>query len=109
MAKRLLTVRLEMDTPTVADVSRHLDVSEADVDLDFGVVLIDPDDKRYAVMVNEDVVPKATRARDVAGPFSNPRIETAGPPKPAQSQPESRPTPPGGWQPDQTGQDPTRD
>ena len=108
MAKMLLTVKLDADTPTVTDVSRHLGVSADDIDLDFGVVLIDPDDKRYAVMVDEAVVPKATRATNVAGPFSNPRIETTGPPEPAKP-PRSRRGSGGGAQPDRGREDRERE
>ena len=91
MAKMLLTVKLDVDGPTVADVCRHLGISDRDIDPTFGVVLIDPEDQRYAVMVDEAVVETATRARDVAGPFSNPRIEPFGVPQRAARPPESEP------------------
>lgn len=108
MAKMLFTVKLDDDAPTVADVCRHLGVSEGDIDPEFGVVLIDPDDKRYAVMVDEAVVAKTTRATDVAGPFSNPRIETTGPPEPA-TPPRSRPASAGDVQPDPGREDSERE
>lgn len=82
MANVLVTVKLGSPNASMADAARHLSVSEADLDPNFGVVMIDPENQTYAVMVNERVAGDAARAEGAAGPYSNPRIEPTGPPEP---------------------------
>lgn len=82
MANVLVTVRLSNAQPSMEEAARHLKVSETELDPNFGVVLIDPENQTYAVMVNERVAGDAASAEGAAGPFSNPRIEPTGPPEP---------------------------
>ncbi|MEV0755925.1 hypothetical protein [Streptosporangium sp. NPDC050280] len=74
----LITVRLPPDA-TLAQAMRHLKLPEDDVDTDYGLVLIDPDQGLYGLRVSEAaarrVDPKAG-----GGPYSDPRIEPYGPP-----------------------------
>lgn len=81
MVNVLVTVKLGSAQASMAEAARHLSVSETDLDPDFGVVLIDPENLTYAVMVDERVAGDAAGAEGAAGPFSNPRIEPTGPPE----------------------------
>lgn len=65
----LITVRLERGA-TLADAIDRLGLDESDVDLAYGLVLIDPDEQLYALRVSDE-----------AGTYADPRIEPYGPPK----------------------------
>jgi len=85
VAHLLLTCQLTTDEPTIEDAALSLDVDASAIDGGFGVVLIDPTDGRYAVMVDERAVQRALGRDGVEGPFANPKIEPLGPPtKPAE-------------------------
>lgn len=68
----LVTVRLPPDA-TLDDAIERLGVPREEVDLGYGLVLIDPDQGLYGLRVSE----KAWRE----GAFSDPRIEPFGPPQ----------------------------
>lgn len=78
----MLTVKLSPERATLADVQQQLGVSEDEIDSDFGVVNLDPDEHLYAVMVDERAAARLTDEPDVKGPYANPRIEPFGPPRP---------------------------
>lgn len=65
----LITVRMERDA-TLANAIERLGLDERDVDVAYGLVLIDPDQHLYALRVSEE-----------AGTFADPKIEPYGPPK----------------------------
>ena len=72
----LMTVKwTEEEPPTLEKVAAKMNVEVADLDAEFGVINIDPAEKLYSVMVEEDKVSKAKGDRDIEGPYSNPRIE----------------------------------
>jgi hypothetical protein len=74
----LVTVRLPPGA-TLAQAMRHLELPEKEVDIGYGLVLIDPDQGLYGLRVSE----AAARRIDPAageGPYSDPRIEPYGPP-----------------------------
>lgn len=81
MTKVLLTTTLEPLHANPADAARRLNVAEGAVDPDFGVVSIDPVANLYAVLVDEASAHAAAQLPGVEGPFSNPQIETFGPPR----------------------------
>jgi len=76
----MLTVKLDPRHATVDDAGRRLEIDPSQIDRDFGVVSIDPDESLFAVLVDEDVAEGARGKAGVSGPFSNPRIEPFGPP-----------------------------
>jgi hypothetical protein len=80
VAYLLLTCQLSTAEATIEDAARSLDVDPDAIDREFGVVLIDPADGRYAVMVDERAVERALSRDGVEGPFANPKIEPFGPP-----------------------------
>jgi hypothetical protein len=78
----MLTLSGGKTAPSLDEVARRLDVRPAQLDPDFGVVLIDPERHLYTVLVDEDAAEGAASREGVEGPFSNPRIEPLGPPRP---------------------------
>ena len=80
MAKVMLTTKLAANA-TFEDAVRRLGVDESLVDRDFGLVNIDPEQHLYAVLVDESAATGAATRAGVNGPFSNPKIETLGPPE----------------------------
>jgi hypothetical protein len=80
MAKVLLTVTRAPSEASLDAVKRDLGLGDDDIDAEFGVVNIDPNRDRYAVLVEESAAERVGNAPGVDGPFSNPRIEPFGPP-----------------------------
>jgi hypothetical protein len=76
----MLTLTLDPAEATAEGVRRKLGLDEGALDTDFGVVAVDPDHHRYAVMVDEEVAARVGGTRGVEGPFANPPIEPFGPP-----------------------------
>ncbi|MFF5248435.1 hypothetical protein ACFY3V_29505 [Streptosporangium sp. NPDC000095] len=74
----LITVRLPPDA-TLAQAMRRLELPEEDVDTDYGLVLIDPDQGLYGLRVSE-VAARRVAPKAGGGPYSDPRIEPYGPP-----------------------------
>lgn len=81
MAKLMLTVKLDPERATLADASRELGVDEAELDPDFGVVNIDPDEDLFTVLVDEQTAERVD-GKAAGGPYANPPIEPFGPPEP---------------------------
>jgi len=81
MAKQMLTLKLPPKEATLSKVSKRLNLSSEEIDLEFGVVNIDPKHNLYAILVEEEAARRVSRAPKVKGPFSNPKIEPFGPPK----------------------------
>lgn len=80
MGRVLLTVKLDPEHATLADVRKRLRLETTDIDESFGVVSIDPEAHLFAVLVDEHAARSVARDPDVAGPHANPRIEGYGPP-----------------------------
>jgi hypothetical protein len=82
MGKVMFSLTLDPAEASVGKVQRKLGLSGEELDRDFGVVELDPAAHRYAVLVDEEAVPRLQDAPGVEGPFANPRIEPFGPPSP---------------------------
>ena len=73
--------------PSVGEIRRLFDLRSNEIDADFGVIATDPAAQLYTVLVAADVADRvaaalADRPEDPAeGVFSNPRVETCGPPR----------------------------
>jgi hypothetical protein len=78
-------VELDPAQASLEAVQKKYGLDRSEIDPDFGVVAIDPDHGKYAVMVEAGAAGRLTEAPEVQGPFSNPRIETMGPPEPGPS------------------------
>lgn len=83
MTKVLMTIRFHGKSPTLGQVQERYSLSDEEVDHDFGLVEIDPDEHLYTLMVEESA---ARKIRDdgeweVKGPYANVRIAPFGPPE----------------------------
>ena len=68
----LVTIKNEDSPPTLQSAADLLGVTLADMDPEFGVVLIDPVRKLYSVRVNADrLPPDINLSETVSGPFAD--------------------------------------
>lgn len=83
MSKVMVTIQTPDVPPTIDDLRHRYELAEDDIDPTFGVVEIDPEDHLYTVLVEESAAAKIQTNEDwqIEGPYSNPRIETFGPPE----------------------------
>lgn len=83
MSAVMMTIQSLGIAPTLEEVRERYGLADDELDADFGVVEIDPQDGTYAVLVDERAAGKLSNSSDwsVKGPFSNPRIEPFGPPQ----------------------------
>ncbi|MFN0277225.1 MAG: hypothetical protein ACKVRN_01345 [Pyrinomonadaceae bacterium] len=77
MSKMLYSVNWKGEKPTLAQVAKKFGFDRKDVDEDFGVVEIDPQDSLYSILVEETAIASKDK-KNIEGPFSNPRIEPFG-------------------------------
>lgn len=87
MAKVLFSLTWPEGEPTPEAVCERYGFRPDELDEQFGVVEIDPEDNLYSVLVDAEaarrVAPRGWKDEDgLEGPFSNPRIEPFGPPEP---------------------------
>jgi len=81
MDKVMVTLRLNPYEATTSKVWRKLGLSPTQIDKDFGVVLIRPQDSLYTILIDRDAVAQLNTVDTcVGGPYANPRIEPFGPP-----------------------------
>jgi hypothetical protein len=80
MSKLLLTLTRAPSEASLDAVKRDLGLGDEEIDPEFGVVNIDPNGDRYAVLVEESAAKRVGNEPGVEGPFANPRIEPFGPP-----------------------------
>ena len=78
----MMTVELDPDSATVEKVAERLGLRPEEIDAEFGVVPIDPENHLYTVLVDEQASARVAAQPGVEGPFANPRIEPFGPPQP---------------------------
>lgn len=81
MPTRMVTLHLEPGEATLPRVIAKYGLGPHEVDPEFGVIELDAAQRLYAILVNEAVAAKLEGREDVQGAFSNPRIETFGPPR----------------------------
>jgi hypothetical protein len=81
MSKQMITLKLHPKEATLSQVRRRLGLTSEEVDTAFGVVNIDPKRNLYTILVEEEAARRVSGRPEVKGPFSNPKIETFGPPK----------------------------
>jgi hypothetical protein len=80
--KALMTVHSESGPPTLEAAAAQLGVGVDALDTTFGVVLVDPRQGLYSVQVDANSIPPdAPTDEQYRGPFSNPQIDTFGPPR----------------------------
>jgi hypothetical protein len=79
----MLTIQWPQGQPTLEDLQKLFSLADNEVDPAFGVIEVDPVDHIFTFLVEETAAARIHPGpgRDVAGPFSNPRIEPFGPPQ----------------------------
>lgn len=78
MAQDLLVVHKDSGAPSLDEAARQLQMPVENLDSSFGVQPIDPRAGDYAVMTKEGADRSDASSQDS---FSNPRIDTFGPPE----------------------------
>ena len=83
----MLTIRAKGKRPTVESVRSLYGLTAAELDENFGVVEIDPDEGLFTILVADSAATKVQSGSgwEVEGPYSNPRIEPFGPPSALQT------------------------
>ena len=83
MSKVMVTIESAEAAPTLEELRSRYNLAAEDIDPEFGVVEIDPQEHVYTVLVEESAAGKITSDDrwKVKGPYSNPRIEPFGPPE----------------------------
>jgi hypothetical protein len=84
MSKVMVTLKLDPEHASVSDVRQSLDIAPNEIDDDFGVIEVSPDQNLYAILVDPETASRVQGVEGVSGPFSNPKIEPFGPPKPSE-------------------------
>ena len=74
----LLTVELAAGGESLSAAARALNVPEAAIDPDFGLVPVDRERRLYAVQVKAEALPAASPDGDYRGPYSDPPIAPFG-------------------------------
>jgi hypothetical protein len=83
MSRVMVTLKLDSEHASAADVREAHGISAAEMDADFGVIEVSPEQGLYAVLVDPETAQRIQGAAGVQGQFSNPKIEPLGPPTPA--------------------------
>lgn len=83
MPKVMVTIQAPDDPPTIEGLRRRYHLGTDEIDTSFGVVEVDPAEHIYTILVEECAAAriKPDEGWQVAGPFSNPRIQPFGPPE----------------------------
>lgn len=81
MPTRMVTLHLDPTEATLPKVLAKLGLAPHEVDPSFGLVELDAGKRLYAILADESVAAKIEGHASVRGEFSNPKIETFGPPK----------------------------
>lgn len=82
MAKVMVTLRLDPERASLAEVGRLLGLAADELDSGFGLVNISPAEHLYTILVEEAAAARVQDAAEVEGVFGNPRIDPFGPPQP---------------------------
>ncbi len=78
----MMTIRSETP-PSLQRIQELFGLQESDLDIEFGVLEVDPQEHLFTFMVEEEKAKQISENESwiVGGPFSNPKIEPFGPPQ----------------------------
>ena len=81
MGEVMFNITSPKRVPTIESVCAEHGLKAEEIDRDFGVIAVSPDEHVYTILIEENAAARLDPARKpLAGPFSNPRIEPFGPP-----------------------------
>ncbi len=85
MAKLLFNVNWEEGKPSIEQICKKYGFKPDELDAEFGVIEIDPEDNLYSILVDQEAAQRVREqlgidTPDLEGPFSNARIAPFGPP-----------------------------
>jgi len=83
MSKVMMTIQSKKGPPELQVIHDYYGLKDSEIDKEFGVIEIDPEDGTYVILIEEDAAKKIVDTKDwkVKGPHSNPRIAPFGPPQ----------------------------
>ncbi len=81
MTKVLYKLSSRNKVPVLNEIMTEFSLQSDEIDQEFGVQLIDPVASDYCILVEEEALKKIDSQYDIEGPFSNPTIDTFGPPE----------------------------
>lgn len=83
MSKVMLTINHRPTEPKLQDLMQKLQLNEDEVDMEYGVQLIDPVAGDYVILVEEAAALRVSGEypEEVSGPYADVKIETFGPPE----------------------------
>ena len=78
MPKVMMSIESSEGMPTLQDISAKYALADDEIDNDFGVVELDPDNSVYLILVEQSATPKivSNDIWKVQGTYSNPTIAT---------------------------------
>jgi hypothetical protein len=83
MSKVMVTLKLDPEHASLEEVRESLGIGTEEIDDEFGVIAVSPEESLYAVLVEPETANRVQGVEGVKGPFSNPKIEPFGPPQSA--------------------------
>lgn len=83
MSKVMVTLKLDPEHASLEEVRESLGIGSEEIDDEFGVIAVSPEESLYAVLVEPETASRVQGIEGVEGPFSNPKIEPFGPPQSA--------------------------
>ena len=82
MARVLVTLKLDPKQATINQVIRSYKLAQSEIDKEYGIVNISPDEHLYVALIDEKAAQRLHGAKGMRGAYSNPKIEPFGPPSP---------------------------
>jgi hypothetical protein len=85
MEKMLFNITIKDSKPSIEKVCETFGFRPNDIDMEFGIISIDPEADLYCILVDKAAVERVQnlsveKKEDIEGPFANPPIEPFGPP-----------------------------